>query len=163
MTVAPRLLSRSQVFEYLGGIAPTTLARWVAEGRVPGPIAGPVARIEAPGMIARTLLPLLVLAACAPTMEDNRRTEPTIIGLPGSPAEAADCIADQLDRTPLMPPLPDIFPPMVRRRGEARTVFLNLDSASIYVIDIETTPEGTQAKVFGGLREAVTGAVRRCA
>lgn len=40
MTAAPRLLSRDELREYLGGISPSTLARWIEDGRIPRPIEG---------------------------------------------------------------------------------------------------------------------------
>lgn len=38
--VVPRLVTRGRLLEYLGGISDTTLARWIKDGRVPGPVLG---------------------------------------------------------------------------------------------------------------------------
>jgi len=35
----PRLFTRDDLREYLGGISSSTLARWVDDGKIPGPIA----------------------------------------------------------------------------------------------------------------------------
>ena len=35
----PRLMTRDQMMEYLG-VSASTLARWVAEGHIPGPVVG---------------------------------------------------------------------------------------------------------------------------
>lgn len=36
----PRLFTRDELREYLGGISSSTLARWIDDGKIPGPLSG---------------------------------------------------------------------------------------------------------------------------